>query len=74
MKTETITGAFVATLIAFVTAFLALLQTPGIDGISDIPESAWWVLLGGGAVTFLKDYQALSARRAISKLTGTGDG
>ncbi len=74
MNTETIGGALIATAIGLVTAFLALLQTEGINGIADIPEAAWWVLLGGGALIFLKDFQALSTRRAIKKFTGTGSG
>ena len=73
MKVETTGGAFIAALIGFGTGFLALLQQEGVTGVSDISEVAWWVLAVGSAIAFAKDYQALSTRRAIGKLTGNGN-
>jgi hypothetical protein len=60
---NTIVGALVATIIAMLTAALALL-----NGLQ------WVILLIGGAITFFKDFQAISARRLVNKVTGTGDG
>lgn len=74
MNVNTIVGALVAALILFFTGMLALLQTEGIETISDIGQIAWIVLSVGALISFLKDYQAISARRLINKITGTGDG
>jgi len=71
---NTITGALVATIIAILTASLALLSGEGVISLSDISAIQWTILLIGGAITFFKDYQAISARRLINKVTGTGDG
>lgn len=71
---NTIIGAFVATVVALLTAALALLSGPGIMSLSDITGLQWTILLIGGAITFFKDFQAISARRLVNKVTGTGDG
>lgn len=73
MKIETIAGALIAALILFVTGFLALLQQDGVNGAGDISQVAWLVLGGGAVLSFLKDYQALTARRIIANLTGSGN-
>jgi hypothetical protein len=31
-------------------------------------------MLGGAGIAFLKDYQALTVRRTVNKISGTGDG
>ena len=71
---NTIIGAFVATVVALLTAALALLSGPSITSLSDITGLQWTILLIGGAITFFKDFQAISARRLVNKVTGTGDG
>ncbi len=71
---NTIVGAFVATVIALLTAALALLSGPDITSLSDITGLQWTILLVGGAITFFKDFQAISARRLVNKVTGSGDG
>jgi len=71
---NTIVGAFVATIIAILTAALALLSGPDITSLSDITPLQWTILVIGGAITFFKDFQAISARRLVNKVTGTGDG
>lgn len=68
MKIETIGGAVIATTILLVTGFLALYQQEGVANFSDISEAAWVVLGGGAALSFLKDYQAISTRKTIAKL------
>ncbi len=71
---NTIIGAFIATIIAMATAALALLSGPDITSLSDITGLQWVILLIGGLITFGKDFQAISARRLVNKVTGTGDG
>lgn len=71
---NTIVGAFVATVIAILTASLALLSGEGVTSLGDISQLQWVILVVGGAITFFKDFQAISARRLVNKVTGTGDG
>ena len=71
MNVPTISGAAIAAIILFFTGFLALLQQDGVTSIGDINQVAWIVLGVGALVSFLKDFQALSVRRGIGKLTGT---
>lgn len=71
---NTIIGAFIATLIAMATASLALLSGAEITSLGDISGLQWTILLVGGAITFGKDFQAITARRWANKVTGTGDG
>lgn len=73
MKIETLGGAAIASVILFVTGFLAVFQQDGIQSVSDISEATWWVLGGGAALSFLKDYQALTVRRALTNVTRTGN-
>ena len=69
---ETITGALIAALISFLNALVALyLNDPELT-FEMIKQSAWIGMIGGATLQFLKDYQALSTRRALSKLTGDG--
>lgn len=73
MKTETISGALIAAAISFINALVALyLNDPELTW-SMIKESAWIGMIGGATLQFLKDYQALNTRKAISKLTGGTD-
>jgi len=65
MKIETIGGAFVAALILFGTGFLAVFQQDGVATIANISQATWLTLGVGAALSFLKDYQALSVRRAM---------
>tara|TARA_R110002126_G_scaffold203064_7_gene350411 strand:- start:686 stop:922 length:237 start_codon:yes stop_codon:yes gene_type:complete len=74
MNLNTIVGALIAALILFFTGMLALLQTEGVATISDIGQVAWIVLGVGALISFLKDYQAISTRRLVNKITGSGDG
>lgn len=71
---NTIVGAFIATVIALLTAALALLSGDTITSLSDISSLQWTILLIGGAITFFKDFQAITARRLVNKVTGSGDG
>lgn len=71
---NTIIGAFVATLIAMLTAALALLSGANVDSLGDISSLQWTILFIGGLITFGKDFQAISTRRLVNKVTGSGDG
>ncbi len=71
---NTIIGAFIATLIALATAALALLSGAGVTSLSDISGLQWTILFIGGLITFGKDFQAISARRLVNRVTGSGDG
>lgn len=74
MNVNTITGALIAAVITGLTAALALLQGEGVTQLSDISQIQWVVLGIGVALAFFKDYQAISTRRLVNKVTGTGDG
>jgi hypothetical protein len=41
---------------------------------ADLTTATWVSLVGGAAVAFFKDYQALTVRRTVNKISGTGDG
>lgn len=71
---NTIIGALIATVIAILTTSLALLSGEGVTSLGDITGLQWTILLVGGAITFGKDFQAISARRLVNKVTGSGDG
>ena len=71
---NSVIGAAIATLIALLTATLALLQGEGVTSLGDISQLQWIILVIGGAITFLKDLQAISTRRVINNVTGSGDG
>jgi len=71
---NTIVGAFVAFVIAILTASLALLSGDNVTSLADISSLQWIILLIGGAITFGKDFQAISTRRLVNRVTGTGDG
>jgi len=56
------------------TAALALVSGAGITSLGDISGLQWTILLIGGLITFGKDFQAITARRLVNKVTGSGDG
>jgi len=74
MKMNTILGALTASLIGFLTGMIALLQQTGVNSLADVNSLAWIILAVGSAISFLKDFQAISVRRLINGATGTGDG
>ena len=79
-------GALIAGIIAFITGGTALMMgevctvTDGVEvcrsiqSVSEISQVQWLILAGGAMLTFLKDWQAISVRRGINKVTKTGDG
>lgn len=71
---NTIIGAVIASLIAFVTGAMALMQGDGVSQLSDIAQIQWVILACGALITFLKDYQAIATRSMINKVTKTNDG
>lgn len=73
MKIETTLGALIAALLLFLTGTLALLQQPEVVELGDVSGMAWIVLGIGSLVGFLKDFQALTARRFLANVTGSGN-
>ena len=69
-----ILGALIAAIISGLTASLALLTGEGVMSLSDISTLQWVIVIIGVAITFLKDFQAISTRRLINKVTKSGDG
>lgn len=69
MKVETITSALIAAMIILITSVVDKFAN-GAVSISDISEASWWIMGGGAALQFLKDYQAISTRRFVAKLRG----
>lgn len=71
---NTIIGALIAAIISFGNALLAMfLNDPDLT-FAMIRQAAWVGLIGGFVVQFFKDYQAITTRRMVSNLTGSGDG
>ncbi len=67
---ETIIGALIAALILFISSVLTLFnQDPSLT-FADITQAGWVSIIGGSLVAFLKDYQAISTREVVGKLTG----
>lgn len=71
---NTIVGALLAALIGFGNAILALYMNDPNLTFGMITQAAWVGMVVGAIVQFLKDYQALTTRRLVNKVTGTGDG
>ena len=74
LNVNTLTGALVAAAILFVSSVVTLFVNDPTLTFGDITTATWVSLVGGAVAAFLKDYQAISARRLVNKLTGTGDG
>lgn len=71
---NTLIGAAVAAIIAGLTATTAVLTGPDVTSLGDITGLQWSVLGIGVALSFFKDFQAISTRRLANKVTKTGDG
>ncbi len=71
---NTLVGALLAALILFGSSVVTLFVNNPEMTFADLTTATWVSLVGGAAVAFLKDYQALTVRRAASKVTGSGDG
>lgn len=71
---NTFIGSLVAALIAGLTATLVVLTGENVTSLGDISGLQWAILVIGIAITGLKDFQAISARRIINMATGSGDG
>ena len=74
MSVNTLIGALIAALILFGTNLMTLFAENPELTFADIKTSAWVSIIVGALVAFLKDYQAISTRRLVNKVTGTGDG
>jgi len=72
MKIETICGALIAAVILLVSNLMSLFAQDVELTFAMIGQATWVSVVGGALVAFLKDYQAVSTRRVISKLTNKG--
>ena len=73
MKIETTGGALVAAIILITSNIVTLFTNNPELTFGAISQGTWVVIIGGAIVAFGKDYQALSTRRLIGKVTGNGD-
>lgn len=71
---NTISGALIAALISFINAVMALFMNDPELTFAMIAQATWFSMIVGGATHFFKDYQAISTRRILNKLTNSGDG
>ena len=66
---QIITGAIVAALILFLSNITTLfMENPDLT-FASIKQSAWVSIGGGALIAFLKDYQAVSTRNLVGRLT-----
>jgi len=71
---NTIIGAVIAALILFASSIVTLFTADPNLTFADIATATWVSIVGGALIAFLKDYQALTTRRLVDKLTNSGDG
>jgi hypothetical protein len=74
MNVNTLVGALIAALILFGSSVVTLFTSNPDLTFADLTTATWVSLLGGAAIAFLKDYQALTTRRLVNRVTGSGDG
>lgn len=74
MNVNTLIGALIAALILFGSSVVTLFTSNPDLTFADLTTATWVSLLGGAAIAFLKDYQALTTRRLVNRVTGSGDG
>lgn len=74
MNVNTLVGALIAALILFGSSVVTLFTSNPDLTFAQLTTATWVSLAGGAAVAFLKDYQALSTRRLVNKVSGSGDG
>ncbi|WP_455363608.1 hypothetical protein [[Eubacterium] cellulosolvens] len=74
VNTNTLVGALVAALILFISSIVTLFTNDPTMTFQEIGQATWVSIVGGAAVAFLKDYQAITTRRLINKVTKAGDG
>lgn len=74
MNVNTLVGALIAASILFISSTVTLFASNPELTFSDLTTATWVSLLGGVAAAFFKDYQALTTRRLVNKVTGSGDG
>jgi hypothetical protein len=71
---NTIIGAAIAALILFGSSVMTLFTSNPDLTFADLSTAVWVSLVGGAAVAFLKDFQAVTTRRLVNKVTNSGDG
>lgn len=74
MNVNTLVGALIAALILFGSSVVTLFTNDPTLTFAQLGTATWVSLIGGAGIAFLKDYQALTTRRLVNKVTGSGDG
>ena len=70
MNKDTVLGALIAALILFISSLVTLaVENPDMT-LGALKQSTWISIGGGALVAFLKDYQAISTRKLMGKMTG----
>lgn len=71
---NTFIGALTAAVVLFLSSMVTLFTNDSTLEFSGISTAVWVSVGGGAAIAFLKDYQSLSTRRMINRVTKAGDG
>ena len=71
---NTAIGALIAAAILFLSNMVTLFTNDPTLEFNGIPTSVWVVICGGALVSFLKDFNGQTFRKAINKVTNSGDG
>ena len=71
---NTLLGACTAASILFLSSLVTLFTNDPTMEFDQISTAVWMSVGGGAAIAFLKDFQSLTARRFISRATGSKDG
>ncbi len=71
---NTLIAALVAALILFGSSIVTLFTADPTLTFADLTTATWVSIGGGAAIAFLKDYQAITTRRLVNKVTKSGDG
>lgn len=74
MNLNTLIGAGIAALILFGSSVVTLFTSNPELTFAQLTTATWVSLVGGAAIAFLKDYQAITTRRLVNRVTGSGDG
>lgn len=73
-RVDTTLGAVTAAAILIVGQFVALFTENPELTVADIKQATWIAIVGGGLLAFLKDFNAVSFRRAAAGVRGANGG
>ena len=73
-QVNTIIGALCNAGILFLSSLVTLFSNDPTLEFNQIATAAWVSMVGDAAIAYLKDYQSITARRFINRMTKSGDG